>query len=92
MRIEVTNHHIYKGKQRDKCNCPISLAIKDKIVPSIDVFVSRSRLTLYNPDGSLALSTQLSSDAKCFITNYDIDEFSVQPVSFDIEIPAKFLK
>lgn len=84
MRIEVTQGHIDEGKKADCNRCPIALAIAQHVKVSFKV---GNWLVHFGALGS----SSLPSNAFCFIQKFDSGQ-PVSPFSFDIEIPAEFLK
>jgi hypothetical protein len=82
--INVTQEHIDKGLRRQCSKCPVALAIKDVCKPETYVNVS----SVIYVGGKFSKAAPL--DVERFIGRFD-GSFSVEPFSFDLDIPAELL-
>lgn len=94
LQIEVTNKHIQKGRRRSCNQCPIALAIYDKIRerPYIDAVVGTDAFILENGligDNAIHHKAPLPLKAQSFISAFD-NEQDVHPTSFSLSIPREF--
>ncbi len=89
--IDVTQEDIDRGRCKDCRTCPIALAILRVIRPGIALLSSTDFVIGPNgcsPFGQCQL--KIPRDAVCFIGKFDYFQ-PVQPFSFPLDIPGKFL-
>lgn len=93
MTINVEHKHITDGIKKSCFQCPIALAIGERLRPNIIVRVSNTRVTLHE-DGNCLDNIRLPEDVVEFIKRFDKDYpgmLSPQPFSFDIDIRMDLL-
>lgn len=90
--INVTQQHIDKGCRIQASNCPIALAIDELLKEPLQAWVCQSNIGI-GAEGEERFRYQENTpeSAKEFITRFDAGE-PVEPFSFDLDIPAEFLK
>lgn len=83
-RIEVTQDDIEKGVAKNCSACPVARAITKKLRQGLVAGVSSVLLIDY-------YKFRLSIEAFLFVIDFD-KGLPVQPFSFDLDLPAEFLK
>jgi hypothetical protein len=83
--INVTQEHIDKGKKISCSNCPVALAIGERVTTE-SVYVHPRFIYL----GKLMTERDLPKEAQRFIRRFD-GEKEVEPFSFDLDIPDELL-
>jgi hypothetical protein len=92
MRISVTQGHIEEGKQKDGCNCAVSLALKEVLDPKIgEPFSSSIVIHLISSEVGISF-VQTPPEVSRFIQRFDLDKRLVSPLDFDLDIPSDYLK
>jgi len=96
MRLEVTQKMIDEGCKQSCRFCPVANAIRPFIKDGFEATVGPSTVNIRKrtPDGTLgAIHAQIALhyDVTDFIRKFD-RSLKVQPFSFDIDIPALYLK
>lgn len=84
VKIEVTQKHIDSGKRADCYYCPIALAI----MPKRTLLITPS---LFFPLWGRETMKRLPREVRWFIASFDEKE-NVEPFSFDLFIPHRYLK
>ena len=80
MIVTVTEKHIKEGKPYDKCECPVSLALKDLgYTPVVDVKAA------YIKKGEDEFVAPLRAEARDFVARFDRGQ-EVFPFSFELEV------
>lgn len=98
-RVEVKREHIDRGDPGLCQSCAITRAIRDIVRDDIRVATQKTVVVMFdksNPGGSRK-DLGLPVEARQFISLYDDcetdeDKAKVNPIAFDLDIPAEFLK
>lgn len=85
MKVQITKQHIENGKYDIADECPVALAILDKVEPGTRVRVWGSRINI----GYTSLS--VNRNLQRFIENFDRGK-QVKPRVEDIKIPKQLLR
>lgn len=90
-KISVTEEHIRNGLMADCESCPVAIAIREKIISSADVNVTRFQTII--GDEELLIMRRFTNPKQVmdFTRNFD-HLIPVKPFSFYLDIPKRFLK
>lgn len=89
LRVNVTKQHISNGKRNGAFDCPVALALKDKLPGKFQVnSETLAYRSLHNKKWLLTSITTLPKRVQQFISNFDSGK-KVQPFEFKITVRVK---
>lgn len=93
-RVEVKREHIDRGEPRSCRYCAVTKAIEDIVKNDVVVATDFKKVRLLR---NKRLDLHLPVEARQFISLYDDcetdeDKAKVEPIAFDLDIPAEFLR
>ncbi len=90
--IKVTQDHIDVGRRKCTSECPIALAVASIVRPVVEPRVYTRSIMLRKTDPTeRGIDFTLPQAAVDFIASFDA-KMDVDPIEFDLDIPADFLK
>ncbi len=93
-KVNLTSEFINNGHPCSSSACPIALALKPALKADCDIIVGPYHLNLLDWADDEGMSIALPPIAAEFILTFDGRETrdKAEPISFDIDIPEKYLK
>jgi hypothetical protein len=91
VEINVTDEDIENGQPGDCQLCPIALAIRPLLRSDLQPKVRSNGIAFHGADHR-GLSIPLPSEAKDFICDFDDEDCSISPITFNLDIPDQYLK
>lgn len=90
-QIKVTSDCIDAGERLSAFGCPVALAIQAYLKPTARAGVGRVGIGFYSAESQKSVSVGVLDAVVKFIVAFD-GGGEVAPFSFDLDIPAAFLK
>lgn len=86
--VRITRKHIRNGKQASGDSCPIALALREMCKPNVKISVDY----IFKIWDDILYEFVGPNVAFEFIQQFDKKKSSVKPISFELYLPAEYLK